>query len=123
MIITVKDSVWRAVALACIVVTTIFVLKQGTVSGNGSAVQKSTAGHNSDAFKYRKVSRPKYKGRKEKAAFVTLAQDKDLYSLLGSIASVEDRFNGKFNYDWVFLNDKEFSDEFKRCLLYTSRCV
>jgi alpha 1,2-mannosyltransferase len=27
---------------------------------------------------------------------------------------VEDRFNRKFNYDWVFLNDNEFDDEFKK---------
>jgi alpha 1,2-mannosyltransferase len=27
---------------------------------------------------------------------------------------VEDRFNNKFHYDWVFLNDKPFDDEFQR---------
>jgi alpha 1,2-mannosyltransferase len=27
---------------------------------------------------------------------------------------VEDRFNRKFNYDWVFLNDDDFNDEFKK---------
>ena len=50
---------------------------------------------------------------KVKATFVSLARNSDLYSLLGSIRQVEDRFNNKFNYDWVFLNDEEFSDEFK----------
>ncbi|AMD21543.1 HFL313Cp [Eremothecium sinecaudum] len=55
----------------------------------------------------------KYKER-EKATFVTLARNGDLYSLLPAILNMEDRFNKKFQYDWVFLNDEEFSDEFKR---------
>lgn len=49
-----------------------------------------------------------------KATFVTLARNSDLGSLLESIRQVEDRFNRNFNYDWVFLNDKEFSDDFKQ---------
>ncbi|ODV69435.1 glycosyl transferase [Hyphopichia burtonii NRRL Y-1933] len=52
-------------------------------------------------------------GERMKATFVTLARNSDLNSLLGSIRQVEDRFNSKFHYDWVFLNDQPFSDEFK----------
>lgn len=48
-----------------------------------------------------------------KATFVTLARNRELYSLIQSIRNVEDRFNRKFNYDWVFLNDEDFTDEFK----------
>ncbi|ODQ63772.1 glycosyl transferase, partial [Nadsonia fulvescens var. elongata DSM 6958] len=48
------------------------------------------------------------------ATFVTLARNSDLYSLIPSIQDVEDRFNKKYHYDWVFLNDEEFSDEFKK---------
>ncbi|GMM37297.1 alpha-1,2-mannosyltransferase [Saccharomycopsis crataegensis] len=47
------------------------------------------------------------------ATFVTLARNRDLNSLIGSIRHIEDRFNNKFHYDWVFLNDEEFTDEFK----------
>ncbi|ODV81523.1 glycosyltransferase family 15 protein [Suhomyces tanzawaensis NRRL Y-17324] len=49
---------------------------------------------------------------KIKATFVSLARNSDLYSLLGSIRQVEDRFNRKFEYDWVFLNDQPFNEEF-----------
>jgi len=28
------------------------------------------------------------------------------------VGEVEDRFNRKFNYPWIFLNDEPFSDEF-----------
>lgn len=48
------------------------------------------------------------------ATFVTLARNQDLWGLVGSIREVEDRFNHKFHYDWVFLNDDDFNDEFVR---------
>jgi alpha 1,2-mannosyltransferase len=48
------------------------------------------------------------------ATFVTLARNSDVWEIARSIRQVEDRFNRKFNYDWVFLNDDYFNDEFKR---------
>ncbi|TIB81130.1 hypothetical protein E3Q22_01358 [Wallemia mellicola] len=51
---------------------------------------------------------------RQKAAFVVLARNSDLYQFLPSMRAVEDRFNKKFGYEWVFLNDKTFSDEFKK---------
>lgn len=48
------------------------------------------------------------------ATFVTLARNSDLWEIVKSIRHVEDRFNRKFNYDWVFLNDQPFDDEFKK---------
>ncbi|CAG87339.1 DEHA2D15730p [Debaryomyces hansenii CBS767] len=55
-----------------------------------------------------------YPGERVKATFVTLARNKELYDLIKSVRRVEDRFNRKFNYDWVFLNDEPFTDEFKK---------
>lgn len=52
-------------------------------------------------------------GKRVKATFVTLARNSELYDLIKSVRRVEDRFNRKFNYDWVFLNDEPFTDEFK----------
>lgn len=46
--------------------------------------------------------------------FVSLARNEDLKELLKSVQSVEDRFNSKYHYDWVFLNDEEFTKEFKQ---------
>lgn len=48
------------------------------------------------------------------ATFVTLARNSDTWEIAKSIRHVEDRFNRKFNYDWVFLNDAEFDDTFKK---------
>jgi alpha 1,2-mannosyltransferase len=45
---------------------------------------------------------------------VTLARNNDLWEIAKSIREVEDRFNRNYHYDWVFLNDKPFDDEFKR---------
>ncbi|KAL1955530.1 hypothetical protein VTO42DRAFT_8484 [Malbranchea cinnamomea] len=51
---------------------------------------------------------------KVNATFVTLARNSDLWDIVQSIRHVEDRFNRDYHYDWVFLNDKEFDDEFKK---------
>ena len=53
-------------------------------------------------------------GPKMNATFVTLARNGDLWEITKSIRQIEDRFNRKFGYDWVFLNDKPFDDNFKR---------
>ncbi|QFZ26887.1 putative glycolipid 2-alpha-mannosyltransferase [Clavispora lusitaniae] len=53
-------------------------------------------------------------GPRANATFVTLARNSELYDLVKAIRNVEDRFNRKFHYDWVFLNDEPFTDEFKR---------
>lgn len=57
---------------------------------------------------------PMAKGERMNATFVTLARNSDVWDIAKSIRHVEDRFNRKFNYDWVFLNDDDFNDEFKR---------
>lgn len=53
-------------------------------------------------------------GGRMNATFVTLARNSDLWEIVKSIRHVEDRFNRRFNYDWVFLNDKPFDDQFKK---------
>lgn len=46
------------------------------------------------------------------ATLFTLCRNSELYSILDSIHQLETRFNGKHHYDWVFLNDEPFSEEF-----------
>lgn len=53
-------------------------------------------------------------GPRMNATFVTLARNSDVWQIARSIRQVEDRFNKRFNYDWVFLNDDEFDDTFKK---------
>ncbi|KAM5438646.1 alpha 1,2-mannosyltransferase 2.4.1 [Microsporum ferrugineum] len=54
------------------------------------------------------------------ATFVTLARNSDIWEIAKSIRQVEDRFNKDYHYDWVFLNDAEFSEEFKK---FTTKLV
>src|SRR5258706_2193569 len=55
--------------------------------------------------------------RKASAAFVILARNSDLKSIVESIKHVEDRFNRKLGYPYVFLNEEPFSEEFKRSVI------
>lgn len=82
------------------------------VSGKDDAATSKglTSGSSSSGSDSKKV----IPGEKVKAAFVTLARNSDVWEILGSIKQIEDRFNRNYAYDWVFLNDEEFSEEFKR---------
>ncbi|KZT42076.1 glycosyltransferase family 15 protein [Sistotremastrum suecicum HHB10207 ss-3] len=50
--------------------------------------------------------------RKANAAFVVLARNNDLQNVIASMKQMEDRFNKKFDYPWVFLNEQPFSEDF-----------
>lgn len=50
------------------------------------------------------------------AAFVILARNSDIDGAMRSIRDVEDRFNHKYHYPYVFLNDEPFNDDFKKCV-------
>jgi len=52
--------------------------------------------------------------RKANAAIVMLARNGDLSGVISSMKQQEDRFNKKFNYPYVFLNEEPFSAEFKK---------
>ena len=57
---------------------------------------------------------PPAPGERVNATFVTLARNSDLWEIARSIRQIEDRFNRNYNYDWVFLNDKPFDENFKK---------
>lgn len=60
------------------------------------------------------LSTSKPSGAKMNATFVTLARNSDIWEIARSIRQVEDRFNRKYGYDWVFLNDGDFDETFKK---------
>jgi hypothetical protein len=49
----------------------------------------------------------------------SLARNSDLNGVVSSMKQMEDRFNKKFQYPYVFLNEKPFEDTFKA---YVSQC-
>ncbi|CCF60259.1 hypothetical protein KAFR_0J01950 [Kazachstania africana CBS 2517] len=96
-----KEARFKKIGIVLVTLLTLYILYSGaSVSNTGVRVAKS--------------------GKREKATFVTLARNQDLYSLASTIKNVEDRFNHQYNYDWVFLNDADFTEEFKEV---TSRLV
>ncbi|GMM27304.1 hypothetical protein DAMA08_000200 [Martiniozyma asiatica (nom. inval.)] len=42
----------------------------------------------------------------------TLCRNQELFEILDSIQQLETRFNSRYHYDWVFLNDEPFTEEF-----------
>ena len=99
----------------------------GDVRGNGQQQQQqqqskpSSSSQSSTGITINGVTKDPLTGRisgyeRQNATFVSLARNDDLWSLAGSIRAAEDRFNGKYGYDWVFLNDEPFTEEFKRVM-------
>ena len=52
--------------------------------------------------------------RRANATLMILARGSDLDGVIQSMEQVESKFNRKFKYPWVLLNEVEFSAEFKR---------
>ncbi|KAI9472007.1 MAG: nucleotide-diphospho-sugar transferase [Benjaminiella poitrasii] len=50
---------------------------------------------------------------RQAAAFIVLVRNSELPGMLQSMQDIESRFNRKFNYPWVFLNEEPFSEEFQ----------
>ena len=48
------------------------------------------------------------------ATFVFLCRNSDINGVVSSVTQMEDRFNKRYHYPWVFLNDVPFTDEFKK---------
>jgi len=51
---------------------------------------------------------------KANAAFVMLCRNEEVDGAVKSIRELEDRFNYKYHYPWVFLNEVEFTEDFKK---------
>ncbi|KAJ1962990.1 hypothetical protein GGI12_002321, partial [Dipsacomyces acuminosporus] len=51
-----------------------------------------------------------------RAAFVILARNSELHQLRATVRQLEDQFNSRYHYPYVFLNDKPFTEEFKRSM-------
>ncbi|KIH86546.1 alpha 1,2-mannosyltransferase [Sporothrix brasiliensis 5110] len=84
----------------------------GSTTSGGSALDYPLAMSPNDPGFYAPVDTAP--GPRMNATFVTLARNSDVWEVARSIRQVEDRFNKRYHYDWVFLNDKPFDEEFKK---------
>lgn len=48
------------------------------------------------------------------ATLLSLVRNEELSELVTTMKQLERTWNHKFNYPWTFLNDKPFTEEFKR---------
>jgi alpha 1,2-mannosyltransferase len=53
--------------------------------------------------------------------YICDASTSDLYGAVSTVQQMEDRFNRPFEYPYVFLNDKPFSDRFKDVMRRVSK--
>ncbi|KAI4949107.1 hypothetical protein J4E91_005571 [Alternaria rosae] len=51
---------------------------------------------------------------RESAVFMMLARNSEVKGAVSSVRSVQEQFNDNFGYPWVFLNDEEWTEDFKR---------
>ncbi|KAI9482881.1 MAG: nucleotide-diphospho-sugar transferase [Benjaminiella poitrasii] len=51
---------------------------------------------------------------REKACFVILIRNEELDGIVSTMLQIEDTFNSKYQYPYVFLNNQEFTPVFKR---------
>jgi len=60
-----------------------------------------------------KEDKPAAPERKANASIVSLARNGDIDGVVFSMKQMEDRFNKRYGYPYVFLNEEEFTEDFK----------
>ncbi|KAJ2040642.1 hypothetical protein H4S03_000893 [Coemansia sp. S3946] len=58
---------------------------------------------------------PNYEERAN-ASFVVLIRNREMDEFRATMRQLEDRFNGKYHYPYLFLNDEPFTDEFMQTI-------
>ncbi|KAI7858559.1 nucleotide-diphospho-sugar transferase [Circinella umbellata] len=64
-------------------------------------------------LEHEEIMKPWENSTRANAAFVILTRNSELDALRKTMQQLEERFNNKFNYPYVFLNDEEFTLEFR----------
>ncbi|KAH3671071.1 hypothetical protein OGAPHI_000782 [Ogataea philodendri] len=69
--------------------------------------------HQYKPYEQIRIVKDKYgNAAKQNATMLTLVRNEELFDMLQSIQQLESRFNRNYQYDWVFLNDKPFTEDF-----------
>ncbi|GMM56456.1 alpha-1,2-mannosyltransferase [Maudiozyma humilis] len=89
------------------------IVDAGAKALQDAASAEGTLDLSKDVMDFIKPSFTRTDGGRPKACFVTLVRNNELHDMVNSIRKVQKRFNEEFRYDWIFLNDVEFTQEFK----------
>ena len=52
------------------------------------------------------------------AVMLMLARNSELEGAVSSVKQLEEKFNQRYHYPWVFLNEEPFTDEFKQWVCF-----
>lgn len=52
--------------------------------------------------------------RRVKAALISLVRNEEAGAIVRTMKQIEEKFNRKFNYPWIFFNDVPFTEDFKK---------
>ncbi|TFK42570.1 nucleotide-diphospho-sugar transferase [Crucibulum laeve] len=115
--------------LRCLLILLVFVLslhlilsavhedyaKLSSLANLTSGFQKSLSNTTPDVDAYDPSLYPSIpqSDRRANATFVFLCRNNDLSGVISSVRQMEDRFNRRYNYPWVFLNEEPFTEVFK----------
>lgn len=82
--------------------------EEGDLSYDGKPVGKTSWGKQDLSTP---GSNPQH--QRANATFFSLVRNDDLEGMMSAVMSVEERFNSRYHYDWVFANDQPFHPSFK----------
>ncbi|CAO1633414.1 unnamed protein product [Jaminaea pallidilutea] len=103
-----------ALASAAQSVEDMYSFNPGTPSSPQELAQWGHKGDDGNIYPPEFVPQKANKAPRAKAGFIVLVRNSELQSMKESMRDVEDRFNRKYGYPWIFLNNEPFSDDFKK---------
>ncbi|AGO11819.1 AaceriADR048Wp [[Ashbya] aceris (nom. inval.)] len=103
----------KTVFVAFIAALMIMFLAREPYIGIGSGARTDARLQPAEAERLQGIKALADTGEPVRAAFVVLAREDDLWSLVTSIRHVEDRFNERYQYDWVFVGATPLSEKFR----------
>lgn len=120
MSFVVRKRIWK-ISLAVFAITTIGLVVSLIFNGAGKTKGiidgvKDQAIHLYSRMSKREGSRFEPYFERERAAIVILCRNEDLKELKTTLKNFEHRFNKRFQYPYIFLNDKPFESKFERAI-------
>ncbi|KAN0133777.1 glycosyl transferase [Lactarius tabidus] len=100
----------RALVVVLVIFTTLYLVH---TLGSLSRTLPGLVLPNKNSLHNKHPERPSGSTSLVNASFVVLCRNSDLGGVLWSVQQMEDRFNRRFGYPWVFLNDDPFTKEFQ----------
>ncbi|KIJ62421.1 glycosyltransferase family 15 protein [Hydnomerulius pinastri MD-312] len=105
----------RHVALVAVLFTLLFIIFRTTFLPSSEALMSLNLPFSThDSVSLSELASQPNASERANATFVILCRNSNLRGVIQSVRDVEDRFNRKYGYPYVFLNEEPFDEEFKR---------